>query len=478
MERLNAGRKSRHTSKVAEMPFIVSRDLEKADAATRKLIRSHVMQGKKKRARPRKSMQVQAVVIQPIPKAESEATLAEEMRHRYTTSMPRRVGSDLSFIDFADDIELSMLLNMMKIADVALGIIFPLNVVGIRVDQEKRLYPIQGDAAALHISVYAVEDFMNKVLRYNRDSSYNAMIHYHKGLRILQERLLGDDEEAKIADSTLGAILKLASAAQFCGDIQTAVQHMRGVYRIIDIRGGLKVFDGTEIQFETCRYDLSIALLNGLKPFFFTSEESFIPYPEELLVSDDENISSQEHTSFICHVHNDLAVAWRVLRRFCSLANLGVQTRRRMRPRLILDTMNSVMYRLLHMEFAAESIDESIRFGLLAFSHHVFLQWHDIRPVDSYFSHTYRTRILQSDSFKRLPPHLSLWFLKIAAISIFDVSVEMWLEDALREYIEKTGLRKWKDVQEVMSSVMWVAVLDEQPVRRIFNLIRPTRPKG
>lgn len=115
MERLNAGRKSRHPSKVAEMPFIVSRDLEKADATTRKLIRSHVMQGKKKmRVRPRKSMQVQAVVIQPIPKAESEATLAEEMRHRYTTSMPRRVGSDLSFIDFADDIELSMLLNMMK----------------------------------------------------------------------------------------------------------------------------------------------------------------------------------------------------------------------------------------------------------------------------------------------------------------------------------------------------------------------------
>ncbi|CAH0043372.1 unnamed protein product [Clonostachys solani] len=480
MERLNAGRKSRHPSKVAEMPFIVSRDLEKADATTRKLIRSHVMQGRKKRVRPRKSMQVQAVVIHSIPKeVESEPTLAEEMRHRYTTSMPRRVGSDLSFIDFADDIELSMLLNMTKIADVALGIIFPLlNVVGLRVDQEKRLYPIQGDAAALHISVYAVEDFINKVLLYNRSPSYNAMIHYHKGLRILRERLLGDDEKAKVADSTLGAILKLVSAAQFCGDTQTAVQHMRGVHRIVDIRGGLNVFDGTEIQFETCRYDLSIALLNGLKPFFFTSEKSLIPYPEELLVSGEEHMGSQEHTSFLCHVHNDLAVAWRVLRRFCSLANLGVQTRRRMRPRLIHETMNSVMYRLLHMEFAADSIDESVRFGLLAFSHHVFLQWHDIRPVSSYFSHTYRGRILQSDFSKRLPPHLILWFLMIAAISIFNVSAEIWLEDALREYVEKSGLRKWKDVQEMMNSVMWVAALDEQPARRIFNSIRPKRPKG
>lgn len=215
-----------------------------------------------------------------------------------------------------------------------------------------------------------------------------------------------------------------------------------------------------------------------MKPFFFNSEESFIPYPEELLILDDEHKDSPEHTSFLCHVQNDLAVAWRVLRRFCSLANLGVHTRRRMRPRLILDTMNSVMYRLLHMEFAADSTDESIRFGLLAFSHHVFLQWHEIRPVTSYFSHTYRSQILQSDSFKKLSPHLNLWFLMIAAISIFDVSAEMWLEDALRKYIEKTGLRKWKDVQEMMSSVMWVAVLDEQPSRRIFNSIRPTRPKG
>ncbi|CAG9985616.1 unnamed protein product [Clonostachys byssicola] len=451
MERLNAGRKSRDPSKVAEMPFIVSRDLEKADATTRKLIRSHVMQGKKKRVRPRKSIQVQAVVIQPIPKAESEATLAEEMRHRYTISLPRRVGSDLSFIDFADDIELSML--------------------------EKRLYPIQGDAAALHISVYAVEDFMNKVLRYNRGSSYNAMIHYHKGLRILRERLLGDDQEAKIADSTLGTILKLASAAHFCGDTQAAVQHMRGVHRIVEIRGGLNVFDGTELQFETCRYDLSIALLSGLKPFFFTSEESFIPYPEELLILDDEHKDSPEHTSFLCHVQNDLALAWRVLRRFCSLANLGVHTRRRMRPGLILDTMNSVMYRLLHMEFAVDSTEECIRLGLLAFSHHVFLQWHEIRPTSSYFSHTYRSQILQSDSFKRLSPHLIVWFLMFAAISLFKSSAEMWLEDALREYIDKSGLRKWKDVQEMMNSTMWVAALDEQPARRIFNSIRSTKPK-
>ncbi|VUC37991.1 unnamed protein product [Clonostachys rosea] len=472
MEQPKAGRKGRRLSKVAEMPFIISRDLEKADAITRKLIRSHVMQGKKKRVPPRNNIQAQAVVLQSIPKADPEVTLAEEMRDRYTTSIPRRVGSDLSFIDFADDIELSMVLNMTKIADVAFGIIFPLlNIVGFRVDQEKRLYPIQGDAAALHISVYAIEDFINRVLRYNHGSSYIAMLHYHKGLRILRERLLGDDEEAKISNSTLGAILKLASAAQFCGDTQTALQHMSGVGRIVEIRGGLNVFDGTEVQFEI--YDLSIALLNGLRPFFFTSESSFTPYPEELLTSSDEKMGSQEHTSFLCHVDNDLAGAWRVMRRFCSLANLGVQTGRRMRPRLIQETMNSVMYRLLHIEFPADSTDEAIRLGLLAFSHHLFLQWNDIRPVSSYFSCNYRHRFLRSNFSERLPPHLIVWLLMIAAISLFDLSAEMWLEDALRKYIQKSGLRKWKDVQEMMKSVMWVAALDEQPTRRIFNSIRP-----
>lgn len=43
-----------------------------------------------------------------------------------------------------------------------------------------------------------------------------------KGLKLLRERLVGESDETKISDSTISVALKLASAAQFNGEFQTA----------------------------------------------------------------------------------------------------------------------------------------------------------------------------------------------------------------------------------------------------------------
>jgi hypothetical protein len=108
------------------MPFIVSRSADKADAATRKLIRSHVMRGKKQnRLRPSKRQ------LQLLEKEQSRTKSARPARHvrvvpvgteelqlelicHYAAPIPRRVGSDFSFVEFADDIEPEMVLNVMK----------------------------------------------------------------------------------------------------------------------------------------------------------------------------------------------------------------------------------------------------------------------------------------------------------------------------------------------------------------------------
>ena len=99
---------------LASMPFIVSSDVSKVTPATRKLIRSHVMRGKKlKRPCPNgdgrrascatASGSIKAVQVKP-----------EEVVDLYTPIIPTRVGSDLSFIEFAADIEPSMLFDMAK----------------------------------------------------------------------------------------------------------------------------------------------------------------------------------------------------------------------------------------------------------------------------------------------------------------------------------------------------------------------------
>lgn len=96
------------------MPFIISSNVEKVDPATRQLIRSHVMQGKKKkRSGPNKAQRMARWAIMDD-RSDATPFELEEAIKAYAQIVPDRVGSDTSFIEFADEIEPSMRLNMMK----------------------------------------------------------------------------------------------------------------------------------------------------------------------------------------------------------------------------------------------------------------------------------------------------------------------------------------------------------------------------
>ena len=144
---------------------------------------------------------------------------------------------------------------MDLVSPAAMRIIFPLKMlIGFQVDQSGRLYPIARDAVALHISAFAIEGFIDKVL-HGRTSLVNpsAMLHFEKGMRLLRERLLGNDDEMKISDSTISTVLKLAGAAHFDGDYQVAKHHMDGLRRMMDLRGGVDAFRDTELFGEAVR---------------------------------------------------------------------------------------------------------------------------------------------------------------------------------------------------------------------------------
>jgi hypothetical protein len=103
-------------SAAASMPFIISSNIDKADPATRKLIRSHVMQGKKHRiARSDKKQRMNSSRIRGS-HTQAERVLMEDLVGLYTKVplIPGRIGSDISFLEFAIDIEPSILLNMIK----------------------------------------------------------------------------------------------------------------------------------------------------------------------------------------------------------------------------------------------------------------------------------------------------------------------------------------------------------------------------
>ena len=137
---------------------------------------------------------------------------------------------------------------------VAMKVIFPLMVsIGFHSDVRGSLYPIVHDAATLHITAFAVDGFVSRVLR--RESSYNAAatLHLLRGMKLLRERLLGSDDMLKISDSTMSAVLKLASTAHFDGDSGAAKLHIQGLRNIVFLRGGLDMFRDTKFLMEMLR---------------------------------------------------------------------------------------------------------------------------------------------------------------------------------------------------------------------------------
>lgn len=224
--------------------------------------------------------------------------------------------------------------------------------------------------------------------------------------------------------------------------------------------------------FTVHRIDLSIALLNGSDPLFFRQpSEPMAKYPEKLLPSSWGRLHFQDNIELIGHLNDDLATAWRVMRRFCLLVNLGTQTQGLIDPEIIRETMAAVIYRLLYMRFTTSSLDEAVRLGLLTFSHHVFLQWHDIKTPYYDLATAYRNCLLDLRLPEMVSPQLMVWLLMTGANSLFDILDEVWLEESLRGHANMSNVKTWNAMKELLKSFMWMPLLDEYRSKQIYDFL-------
>lgn len=147
---------------------------------------------------------------------------------------------------------------MGTVSPIAQTVVYPLiTAIGSQADNREWLHLCTKDVAALHLTAFSVEGFIDLFL-HRRMIGPAAMVHFHKGVTILRERLSSDDEEAKTTDATIGVVLKLAIAAHFSGEHQAAKQHMEGIRKMVDCRGGLGTFKGSELSSEMLRYLASV----------------------------------------------------------------------------------------------------------------------------------------------------------------------------------------------------------------------------
>jgi len=226
---------------------------------------------------------------------------------------------------------------------------------------------------------------------------------------------------------------------------------------------------------EIVKIDLGVVIETDSKPVFFnsSSDELFIPYPEQIstMMSKKTYIMHRPFSSeeFLDDIDKELATVWRATKEFCSLINRSTQTKRKLSEGTLFETIASIMYRLLYISFASDSLDEAIRLCLLAFATHVFLQWPSARMQNAHLSTRFRGCLVNLTVVReRLCPIL-LWLLMIGAISVFGEADDQWLKPWLRSSIEMCEVGSWDELRDIMGSVIWINLVYDKPGKDIFD---------
>ncbi|CZR65804.1 uncharacterized protein PAC_15704 [Phialocephala subalpina] len=391
--------------------FIVSTDVKKADPETRKLIRSHVMLGKNRlkarRSKPREKVSSEVTVD--FPSQDSRVPLDRVLDACHSV-VPRRVGSDLSFANFAIEIKPAKWRNVIRFFTASLGIMYPLAAV---IDFHRKdkswfeLYTV--DAVYLHVTVFAVQALANSLsCQVKYATKQEAGFHFLKGVQLLQQRLSTGDEEAKASDSTLSAVLTLATTAHVIGDFKTANMHIEGLRKMVNLRGGLAALRDQKLLMELFRCDIGMTLRSGSKSMFFNDAllEPFVPYPDEILWSSRKTGAENNSQSFFDEVPEDLYMTWTVMQ--------------------------------------------------MPYSH---------------ISAQFRDCLLQLELTNEPPSQLMFWLLIVGIISIFTSPEDVWLKKALRKHMEICQIKSWDEMRGILKSFMWIDLLHDKPGKDIFESV-------
>lgn len=223
------------------------------------------------------------------------------------------------------------------------------------------------------------------------------------------------------------------------------------------------------------RCDLGIVLHCGSDPLFFnnhTHKTIFWPYPDLTallkLARSATSTSPQQLNTLTGNTGDELSDAWNALSEFCWVTNYAIKSSQYISMDTYLDSMASIMYRLLNMRFESGSSNDAFRLGLLAFSCSVFLQWKTIGLTYTHLASEFRGCLIRLVS-PDMPTQLLLWLVMVGAVSVFDVADYAWLEPLLLSKLSDCQITSWERLQQLLNSIMWIGLVHDTAARRMFN---------
>lgn len=223
------------------MQFIPQSGTKDDDPRTRKAIRRHVMLGKNEGRPPKNPKQ---------PKLQGTAVFHVQdpnIGHSSLQQIPRRVGSEMSCLVFADDVAQAVMnetLQFCKVTNESLYVLEPCIDFNLEDTVAMCLPALAYDTLYLNVMVFTTQVYMDLSFRQatskpRRTDDKAILKHYGRSLSILRARVAqAERQPSDVSDLTIMAVLLLALHAVTIKDDLNARCHAIGLSRLVNLRNG------------------------------------------------------------------------------------------------------------------------------------------------------------------------------------------------------------------------------------------------
>jgi hypothetical protein len=148
---------------------------------------------------------------------------------------------------------------------IAKQILFPLEpCIFFEKKAETWIAPLTVDAAFLHTMIFIAQSYFD-VFAPDRRSALTKKTSSHllKGLKLLRERIAHDNDRMTLSDTTTATIMALTCHAILTKDFKSALNHVEGLKRIVNLRGGITSFrSNAKLLIDILRYESIILKSN------------------------------------------------------------------------------------------------------------------------------------------------------------------------------------------------------------------------
>ncbi|KAL4760064.1 uncharacterized protein BDW70DRAFT_73342 [Aspergillus foveolatus] len=307
-----------------------------------------------------------------------------------------------------------------------------------------------------------------------------GMYHIARTYRIVQDRLMSEEEAT--SDMTIAILVAMSQYERLQGQYARGYVHVRGMRRMIELRGGIKQFnsDCCGVIQKVLRADLEYALQLGLATLFGFEGIEFLRECKGICLNDGKEeklVANPEVDSFLQNgVRLSLWSTFSNMRRLADLLNdTGAGYRRKLGADEFHNTILLLGYSLLHISpldvstgpgacsmLGVSPLEEVVHLGLVAFLV-TFLRGLNQRiPENPLLSHRLRLAVdklvssVKGGEESKIIKRVLVWALFVGAVVVFKTSDDEWLIPTTNTAMNALGLSSWKDVKEALAGFPWV----------------------